>query len=123
MCIAILNAKGVLSLKTFIVFSDNVILLDFSEVALLGLFTFEPLIRSLLGAGVCDADLRPLLFMRKILSKINFFILKNSIFVKIKLIIMEFLNIKSPKFLGGQNVHNLIKIGLASFIVYKLVKK
>jgi hypothetical protein len=32
------------------------------------------------------------------------------------------LNIKSSNFLGGQNVHSLIKIGLASFIVYKLVK-
>jgi hypothetical protein len=36
---------------------------------------------------------------------------------------MELFNINSPKFLGGQNVHNVIKIALASFIVYKLVKR
>lgn len=35
----------------------------------------------------------------------------------------ELLNINSPKFLGGQNVHNVIKIALASFVVYKLMKK
>ena len=35
---------------------------------------------------------------------------------------MDFLNINSASFLGGQNVHNVIKIALASFIVYKLVK-
>lgn len=35
----------------------------------------------------------------------------------------ELFNINSPKFLGGQNVHNVIKIALASFVVYKLVKK
>lgn len=35
---------------------------------------------------------------------------------------MEFLNIKSPNFLGGQNVHSLLKLALAGFIVYKLVK-
>ena len=35
---------------------------------------------------------------------------------------MDFLNINSPKFLGGQNVHSLVKIALAGFIVYKLVK-
>jgi hypothetical protein len=35
-----------------------------------------------------------------------------------------FLNIKDPNtFLGGQNVHNLIIIGLLTFIVYKQVKK
>ncbi len=35
-----------------------------------------------------------------------------------------FLNIKDPNtFLGGQNVHNLIIIGLLSFIIYKQVKK
>ncbi len=33
-------------------------------------------------------------------------------------------DIKDPnKFLGGQNVHNLIIIGLLGFITYKLVKK
>ena len=33
-------------------------------------------------------------------------------------------DIKDPtKFLGGQNVHNLIIIGLLSFLVYKSVKK
>lgn len=35
----------------------------------------------------------------------------------------ELFNINSPKFLGGQNVHNVVKIALAGFIVYKLVKK
>ena len=35
-----------------------------------------------------------------------------------------FLNIKDPNtFLGGQNVHNLIIIGLLSSIIYKQVKK
>jgi multisubunit Na+/H+ antiporter MnhB subunit len=36
---------------------------------------------------------------------------------------MDFFNLKSPNFLGGNNVHNVIKIALAGFIVYKLVKK
>ena len=36
---------------------------------------------------------------------------------------MELLNIKSPNFLGGQNVHSLLKLALAGFIVYKLVKQ
>ena len=31
-------------------------------------------------------------------------------------------DITSANFLGGTNVHNLIKLGLAGFIVYKLVK-
>jgi len=35
---------------------------------------------------------------------------------------MDFLNIKSPNFLGGSNVHNVIKLALAGFIVYKLAK-
>ena len=35
----------------------------------------------------------------------------------------EFLNINSTSFLGGQNIHNVVKIALASFIVFKLVKK
>lgn len=35
---------------------------------------------------------------------------------------MDFLNLNSPKFLGGPNVHNVIKIALATFIVYKLSK-
>ena len=35
---------------------------------------------------------------------------------------MEFFNIYSSKFLGGQNVHNLVKIGMVSYIIYKLVK-
>jgi hypothetical protein len=35
---------------------------------------------------------------------------------------MDLLNIKSPNFLGGTNVHNVIKLALAGFIVYKLVK-
>jgi hypothetical protein len=34
----------------------------------------------------------------------------------------NFFNISSPSFLGGQNVHNVVKITLAGFIVYKLVK-
>ena len=34
------------------------------------------------------------------------------------------LDIKNPNtFLGGQNVHNLIIIGLLAFIIYKMVKK
>ena len=32
-------------------------------------------------------------------------------------------DITSSNFLGGTNVHNVIKIALASFIVYKLVKR
>jgi hypothetical protein len=36
---------------------------------------------------------------------------------------MDLLNIQSPNFLGGTNVHNVIKLALAGFIVYKLVKK
>lgn len=36
---------------------------------------------------------------------------------------MDFLNIKSPNFLGGTNVHNVIKLALAAFIVYKVAKK
>jgi len=35
----------------------------------------------------------------------------------------KYFNISSPMFLGGQNVHSLIKIGLASFVVYKLIKR
>lgn len=34
----------------------------------------------------------------------------------------DFLNLNSPKFLGGQNVHSIFKIALAGFVVYKLVK-
>jgi hypothetical protein len=33
-------------------------------------------------------------------------------------------NIKDPNtFLGGQNVHNLIIIGMLGFLIYKTVKK
>jgi len=36
----------------------------------------------------------------------------------------DFLDIKNPNtFLGGQNVHNLIIIGLLGFLTYKAVKK
>ncbi len=35
----------------------------------------------------------------------------------------DLFNIKSSNFLGGQNVHNVIKIALAGFIVFKLVKR
>jgi hypothetical protein len=35
----------------------------------------------------------------------------------------ELFNINSPKFLGGANVHNVIKIALAGFVVYKLAKR
>lgn len=35
---------------------------------------------------------------------------------------MDLLNINSSKFLGGTNVHNVIKLALAGFIIYKLVK-
>jgi hypothetical protein len=35
-----------------------------------------------------------------------------------------FLNIKDQNtFLGGQNVHNLLIIGMLGFLVYKTVKK
>lgn len=33
---------------------------------------------------------------------------------------MDFLNIKSPNFLGGTNVHNVLIIGLLAFAAYKL---
>jgi hypothetical protein len=33
---------------------------------------------------------------------------------------MDLLNINSPKFLGGTNVHNLAIIGLLAFAAYKL---
>lgn len=34
------------------------------------------------------------------------------------------LDIKNPNtFLGGQNVHNLIIIGMLGFLIYKTVKK
>jgi hypothetical protein len=32
-------------------------------------------------------------------------------------------DIKSPKFLGGQNVHNLLIIGLVSFVIYNQMKQ
>jgi hypothetical protein len=32
------------------------------------------------------------------------------------------LDLKSPNFLGGNNVHNLVTIGLLAFLVYKQVK-
>lgn len=35
----------------------------------------------------------------------------------------DFLNIKSSKFLGGANVHNVIKITLVGLIAYKVFKK
>jgi hypothetical protein len=35
----------------------------------------------------------------------------------------KYLSISSPLFLGGQNVHSVIKIALAGFIVYKLTKR
>ena len=34
----------------------------------------------------------------------------------------DFLNINSPKYLGGVNVHNTITIGLLLFLTYKAVK-
>jgi len=33
---------------------------------------------------------------------------------------MELLNINSPKFLGGQNVHNVVIIGLLAYAAWKL---
>lgn len=33
-----------------------------------------------------------------------------------------FLDIKSPNWLGGNNVHNTVTIGLLIFIVYKMTK-
>lgn len=35
----------------------------------------------------------------------------------------DLLNIKSPNFLGGNNVHHVIQIGLLVAIAYKLYKK
>jgi hypothetical protein len=35
----------------------------------------------------------------------------------------NFLNIKSPSFLGGQGVHNAAKLLLVGFIVYKIAKR
>lgn len=35
----------------------------------------------------------------------------------------DFLNIQSPNFLGGNNVHNVIIITLAAAAVWKLYKK
>jgi hypothetical protein len=32
----------------------------------------------------------------------------------------DFLSIKSPNFLGGQNVHNVVIIGLLAFAAWKL---
>jgi hypothetical protein len=34
----------------------------------------------------------------------------------------DLLNINSPKYLGGVNVHNTITIALLAFLVYKAVK-
>jgi hypothetical protein len=34
----------------------------------------------------------------------------------------DLLNINSTKFLGGTGVHNLIKVALVGFVVYKLAK-
>jgi hypothetical protein len=37
---------------------------------------------------------------------------------------MDIIDIKDQdRFLGGQNVHNLIIIGMLGFIIYKMVKK
>lgn len=36
---------------------------------------------------------------------------------------MDFLNINSPKFLGGSNVHNVIIIAGLGLIAFKLYKK
>jgi hypothetical protein len=35
----------------------------------------------------------------------------------------EVLDVKSTGFLGGNNVHHLVIIGLLGFLVYKAVKK
>lgn len=35
----------------------------------------------------------------------------------------DFLDIKSPNFLGGNNVHNLLLIAGVGFLVWKAVKK
>lgn len=32
----------------------------------------------------------------------------------------DLLNIKSPNFLGGNNVHNLVMIGMLAYIIYKV---
>jgi hypothetical protein len=80
-----------------------------------------PLILSLLGAGVCAKDLRPGLFMyeskfvacnKDILLYLWFIILKN----------YDMFDLKSPDFLGGNNVHNVIIIGLLVYLTYKASK-
>lgn len=57
----------------------------------------------------------------KFLLKITF-IFGYQIFLNLKFKVMGngLLDLKSPNFLGGNNVHNLIIIGLAAFIAYKV---
>jgi hypothetical protein len=120
-----------LSFKVLSTFSDTTIeLADFLEAAEPTLFVFEPFILSDLGAGVCAADFLPTLFaIIKFLP--NLFVFnEKKVFLNAEHIIytknkqkMDFLNIKSANFLGGSNVHNVIKIALAGFIAYKLYKK
>jgi hypothetical protein len=113
------------------VFEDNFILAaDDSEAAVPFLLFFEPIILSAFGAGVWEADLTPLRCAIHIFFQIYFFLLKKAYFCYHTLFktnkqtnMSELLNINSPKFLGGQNVHNVIKIALAAFVVYKLAKK
>jgi hypothetical protein len=112
------------------VFEDNFILAaDDSEEAVPFGFVFEPFILSAFGAGVCAADFLPLRFAIHIFFQIYFFLLKKAYFCYDTLFktnkqtnMSDLLNINSPKFLGGQNVHNVIKIALAAFVVYKLAK-
>ena len=54
--------------------------------------------------------------------KIIIFGSDNYLQTKKQTIMGDFFNIQSSSFLGGTNVHNVIKIALASYIVYKLVK-
>ncbi len=36
---------------------------------------------------------------------------------------MDFIDPRSPNFLGGNNIHHLMIIGMLAFITYKVAKK
>ena len=97
--------------------------LDF-EAALPFLFFLLPLILSAFGAGVCDALFLPALFF--IVFEISFAESNYSLNLfhntKVTKNIIVMFDIKSPDFLGGNNVHNVIIIGLCAAIAYKLYK-
>lgn len=93
------------------------------DAALPFLFVLLPLIRSAFGAGVCDALFLPALFIVFEISfaepnySLNLF--HNTKLTKKRILMFD---IKSPEFLGGNNVHNVIIIGLCAAIAYKLYK-